>query len=682
MELDMKKAIWTAHCTAFLLTLLLSASCDQGVVQRPDAVTRPTPGEGNEEPLPALAGIDIVSKPNTTIYARDEAFTGFDGLKVHWLYDNGSRSEDPLAPAEYTLTPNTINTAESGPVPVRLQVLEYPDFTGEFLINVTQSTSRLTGITLTSRPSKTLYNLGEAFSMDGTTVTGNYSDGNRPIANSAVSVEGYERYKRGVQTVTLRVNNFRQTVDVTVKVPAGAAVTLNRYEGKEMSQIKEIKPVYIKGKAFDMAGSNIKARVGAGGGVTALLVYENGGITAADVQGYNPNKTGPQTLTLRLDDTSVQFEVFVINVVPALWFDYGYMRHAGDPTGAGYSAGKYYTKPGETLVLSPVRYLIGYNDDHTDSVTSYNWSVSGGSYDTSAAANGRTFAFKPDAEGDYTVTVQVTGNNETMTASTVVQCYTGTVSTTKTFPDKPGLRNFAPSQFSESGSGFGWSLGSAGGYWVYRVDSQDVYTIAGNPMATWSEAGVVWVQEDKNGNNIPDEMWYELKGGDEYPGHLETYGRQITRNYSLTYVKGTDEPIINGYDQKIRTIYWADCRGRSGQMRGGWSSPWGVSGDWVTFTGTLLRDTGDISTGQYNGLEEMGGYVDCYGWGKWWSNNPRERFYITDAIRADGKPANLNEVRFVKVQTAVFRYGGIFGDISTEIAGADFLGSTTNFPMP
>jgi hypothetical protein len=271
-----------------------------------------------------------------------------------------------------------------------------------------------------------------------------------------------------------------------------------------------------------------------------------------------------------------------------------------------------------------------------------------------------------------------------MTASTAVECYIGTVATTKTFPANPGLRHFAPSQFTEGGSGLGWSLGAAGGYWVYRVDHQPSYKITGNPMATWSEAGIVWVQEDKNGNNIPDEMWYEIKGGDEEPAHAGTFGKQITRRYALTYflLEGSGPAETNAYNQIIRTIYWADGKGRTGEMGGGWSGVWGVSGNWVTFSGTLLRDTGNIATGEYGGLDEMGGYVDNYGWSGWSDSDTWDRFSVSDAIHADGSPATLNAVRFIKVQTAIFRYGGIFGEVSTEIKSADFLGSTTTFPGP
>jgi hypothetical protein len=226
----------------------------------------------------------------------------------------------------------------------------------------------------------------------------------------------------------------RETFDVTVKVPASAEITLNHYRDASTNhQDDEMKPVYIKGKDFDIAASNLKATVTAEG-LKVTLTPANGGITAADIKGFNKNLAGPQKLRLELDEQSVEFDVAVVDAAPAVWFDYGYVRHAGDAAGKGPGVGKYYTQQNETLVLSPVRFLIGYNDDNTDAGVTYNWSVSGGSYSGVPSANGETYAFTPKATGSYTVTVSVsgrdyiTGSNVTKSASTEVVCYSGTVS--------------------------------------------------------------------------------------------------------------------------------------------------------------------------------------------------------------------------------------------------------------
>jgi hypothetical protein len=69
----------------------------------------------------------------------------------------------------------------------------------------------------------------------------------------------------------------------------------------------------------------------------------------------------------------------------------------------------------------------------------------------------------------------------------------------------------------------------------------------------------------------------------------------------------------------------------------------------------------------------MEGYVDTFS----------DTFYVNAAMDAAGSPVTLTDVRFIKVQTAVFRYGGLFGDVSTEVYDADFLGHQADgFPLP
>jgi hypothetical protein len=115
-----------------------------------------------------------------------------------------------------------------------------------------------------------------------------------------------------------------------------------------------------------------------------------------------------------------------------------------------------------------------------------------------------------------------------------------------------------------------------------------------------------------------------------------------------------------------------DSRGRAGRIPGGFPDKyWGVVGDRVTYTGTLLRDDGQIFAVGYN-MDGLEGYVDC----------ADPNFLVSKAVKADGTAANLSAVKFIRVQTSMFRYGDIFGDVSTEIQEADFLGVQSFFPKP
>jgi hypothetical protein len=110
---------------------------------------------------------------------------------------------------------------------------------------------------------------------------------------------------------------------------------------------------------------------------------------------------------------------------------------------------------------------------------------------------------------------------------------------------------------------------------------------------------------------------------------------------------------------------------------GGWPSRWGALGDQITYTCTRLRNDGSYF--HYAGSNDFGSYVDSMAYGKW---IPNDRFYSSDAIRADGASVTLTALRFVKVQTAFLGYGNIVYDLCTEVYAADGLGRLTNFPKP
>jgi hypothetical protein len=303
-----------------------------------------------------------------------------------------------------------------------------------------------------------------------------------------------------------------------------------------------------------------------------------------------------------------------------------------------------------------VRVLIGYDRDNQALEVNYLWSVTGSAAHTASGQTGEFFTFTPTEGGTWDISVTVTGRNfiddTTISETAQTQVICDPVS-----PASPGgafdLKNFSPGQFTEGGTGHGWSLGTVGGYWAWTVNHNDWYTIEGNAFEGWTEPGVVWFQEDLNGNNLPDEMWYEVNAGT---------GPLVSRGYSVTFFKSGGAGAVNGYGQIIRDIYWADGKGRTGKIPGGWPREWGVpntDGAWVTYTATLLGDEGEINgpTAGFKVPTDGGPYVD---------HGPPQ-IPISRAIAADHSAVKLTKVRFVKVQNAVFAYGSVFGEVSTEI---------------
>ncbi|MGV3705129.1 MAG: PKD domain-containing protein [Arcticibacter sp.] len=226
------------------------------------------------------------------------------------------------------------------------------------------------------------------------------------------------------------------------------------------------------------------------------------------------------------------------------------------------------------------------------------------------------------------------------------------------------------------------SLGSFGGYVIVGFDHSienaegaDI-GIYGNPNTgagtEWSEPGIVFVMEDKNGNGLPDDgEWYELAGS-------EHTNPATIKNYRITY-----------YNPKNKTddLTWKDSRGKQGRVLRNTFHPqeyyplWLPDQDSVSFTGTLLppslRSEGLNTNPPFawgyadSGSEEFLGFRSEYGRGY-------NAFDISWAIDKTGKRVDLKRVDFVRIMTAQNSNGSTgseadggrqVGEISTEVSG-------------
>ena len=224
------------------------------------------------------------------------------------------------------------------------------------------------------------------------------------------------------------------------------------------------------------------------------------------------------------------------------------------------------------------------------------------------------------------------------------------------------------------------SLGAYGGYIVVGF-SQPVPNVEGaydfkiygnanyNPNA-WqdrpggsAEPGIVLVSKDENGNGIPDDPWYELAGSE--------YGKDTeTRDYEITYYRPQPENA---------DVRWTDNQGNEGYVyRNGYHTQDSYYPAWVdspsyTLRGTCLgqNTSFDPSTGWQINEPFDWGYADNLGAD--YKNNALQA-RIENAVYADGTPADLEYIDFVKIQTAINGKAGALGEISTEVCGVRDLG--------
>jgi hypothetical protein len=394
-------------------------------------------------------------------------------------------------------------------------------------------------------------------------------------------------------------------------------------------------------------------------------------VSLSDTCRITPSGTGYRTLSLeaRTEDGSDcrESDLLVLpasDLQPSMFFDDGLCRFGFDSREVRLSVPE-----GKSIALAPVTANIDRN-------AGFVWQVNG----QVEAETGACFVFAPSVRGMHLVEVSAAGAS----AQVRVECLApegifrrpavegSRAKATKVFEYVP-----APGQFINFGEGStleaarlsvqtrfdagenGWiaSLGAFGGYFVAGFDhsvenvaGRADLKIAGNAFAGSSEPGIVMVMQDENGNGLPDDTWYELKGSE--------YGKPDTElRVAMTYYR--PRSVGGG-------IPWADNTGNTGSVDYNSYHPHGsfypaFAGERYMLCGTRLP-----SNMREDGIESAisypWGYIDNFGDG----SRPRDEFWLEDAVKADGSPANLKYIDFVKIHTAVVGKGSAIGELSTE----------------
>ena len=158
--------------------------------------------------------------------------------------------------------------------------------------SVTVAAPALTGITVTA-PSKNTYWVGEELDLTDMVVTATYADGSTETVLDGYTVEGYDAYTAGEQTVTVTYEGFTATFAVTVNeiVLAGIAVT------------PPAKTRYAYGEGLDCSGMKVIAKWSDGRTEVVADGYT--------VEGYDAYTPGVQTITVIYQGFGASFSVIV-----------------------------------------------------------------------------------------------------------------------------------------------------------------------------------------------------------------------------------------------------------------------------------------------------------------------------------------------------------------------------------
>lgn len=209
------------------------------------------------------------------------------------------------------------------------------------------------------------------------------------------------------------------------------------------------------------------------------------------------------------------------------------------------------------------------------------------------------------------------------------------------------------------------SLGAFGGYVVvgfeHNVNNSGGYDldIVGNAYDGNSEPGIVWVMRDDNGDGLPNDTWYELRGS-EYGTENETLG------YAVTYYRP---------DATDGNVRWTDNKGGSGTIdhntfhRQCYYPAW-IEADSYTLRGSKLKSQTSLVNRIWVNGGYAWGYADNYNTTDWLgAATCHNHLRISDAVDENGNPITLSHINFVKVQSAIQSMAGIIGEVSTEVVG-------------
>jgi hypothetical protein len=402
---------------------------------------------------------------------------------------------------------------------------------------------------------------------------------------------------------------------VTVAVPHVIKIVINKLPEKLL---------YMQGAPLDLRGMELTGTWSDGTGGPLPL-------DGVDISGFDPTRTGTQDLKVVngvISDTG--FTVTVIERGESrLFFDHG-LTSAYEP-----SPYQYYTVPqGRTVVLAPVQQLIPDN-------AAYEWEVDGvvqTGYDTEYFPYTGT-----GSSGQHTVTVTAKVEGVPIaSATTAVVCTGGATRREKNAQSVGSATKLysvvAPGQFGSTSPRLNGlnGFGGFGGFAVFQFDHSvekmgsngEEMLVGGNAFKGWEEPGVIWVSQDDNGNGLPDDTWYELKGS-------HTLAPETIRRYAVTF--------RNDYT-------WLDNFGSGGnylQIQA-----------WPSEAPAVITEMTLVGTCLYFPLSPpFWGYADVMDNG---------RTSLSNAIQADGSFIDLPFIDFVKIVTALHYADSTFGERSTE----------------
>lgn len=242
-------------------------------------------GQNNAALQTSLNGGRVESKGKKTYAGGVAGQCGEDGVLTSCYYLNttsGAACSDSAQRA-IALTAGQFTQRE------RFSALDFDgvwtmDKTSPFLRAMQSVQNVLTSIRITTKPTRLSFVEGEQLDTSGMVVSAFYEDGtSEPLKASDYTITGYDNTSTGKKTLTVSYRGFSDTLTVTVSKKVMTGIRIQSLPGRV---------VFGLGEELDLTGGRIAAEYNNGTSV-------NYDMTADMISGYDNQKLGEQTLTVR-----------------------------------------------------------------------------------------------------------------------------------------------------------------------------------------------------------------------------------------------------------------------------------------------------------------------------------------------------------------------------------------------
>jgi hypothetical protein len=241
---------------------------------------------------PTLTSIAVTTPPTKTTYVKGEDLD-LTGIVVTGTYSDGNTKMEDVGE-------DNVSGYDADTIGEQTLTVTVSDKTARFSVTVNAvEAPTLTGIVVTTPPTKTTYTVGEELDLSGLVVTGTYSDNTTKAETvTTANVSGYGKYTVGGQELTVTVNG--KTAQFSVTVNAVGAPTLTSI----VVTSPPTKTTYAIGEALDLTGIVVTGTYSDGNTKTEDVGEDN-------VSGYDADTIGEQTLTVTVSGKTAQFSVTV-----------------------------------------------------------------------------------------------------------------------------------------------------------------------------------------------------------------------------------------------------------------------------------------------------------------------------------------------------------------------------------